>query len=56
MHPLLWLGIILLALWLVLWLVLEIVSLAVHLLLIAAVVFVAWGLVKRGARRVGLRD
>ncbi len=54
MHPLLWLGIVLIALWLLLWLVFEVVSFAVHLLLIAAVVFVVWGLVKRGARKVGL--
>lgn len=54
MHPLLWAGIALLALWLVLWLVLKVVSFAVHLVLIAAVVLVAWGLIKRGARKVGL--
>lgn len=54
MHPLLWLGIVLAALWLAAWLVFKVVGLAVHLLLLAAVVFIVWGLVKRGARKVGL--
>lgn len=54
MHAMVWLGIVLLVLWAVAWLVFKVVSVAVHLLLLAAVVFVVWGLLKRGARRVGL--
>lgn len=54
MHGLVWLGIVLVGLWLLAWLVFEIVGFAVHLLLIAAVVFVVWGLLKRGARKVGI--
>lgn len=54
MHALVWLGVLLLALWVIAWLVFKVVSFAVHLLLIAAVVFIVWGLVKRGARKVGL--
>ncbi|HEX6913110.1 MAG TPA: hypothetical protein VF142_22055 [Longimicrobium sp.] len=49
-----WLGVALLALWALAWLVFKVVGLAVHVLLIAAVVFVVWGLAKRGARKVGL--
>ena len=55
MHPLVWLGILLLVLWAVLWLGLKIVSGVIHLLVIAAVVFLVWGLVKRGARAVSKR-
>lgn len=54
MHPLLWLGLALLALWVAAWLFFEAVGAAVHLLLIAAAVFILWGLVRRGARRAGL--
>ncbi|MBW3573029.1 MAG: hypothetical protein KY467_18185 [Gemmatimonadetes bacterium] len=54
MHPMVWLGLALLVLWAIAWLVLKVVSFAVHLLLIAAVLFVVWGLVKRGARKAGL--
>ena len=53
MHPLLWLGLLLLVAWGVLRLGLDIVSGAVHLLVVLALAFVAWGLVKRGARVVG---
>ena len=52
MHGFTWLGLVLLALWAVLWLGFKIVSGVVHLLVILAVVFVVWGLVKRGARAV----
>ena len=55
MHPLVWLGILLLVLWAVLWLGLKIVSGVIHLLVIAAVVFLVWGLVKRGTRAVSKR-
>ena len=54
MHPMIWLGVVLLVLWGLAWLVFKVVGFAVHLLLIAAVLFVVWGLVKRGARKVGL--
>jgi hypothetical protein len=55
MHPFLIIGVALLVLWGVLWLGFNIVSGVVHLLVIAAVVMIAWGLVKRGARAVGRR-
>lgn len=46
------LGILLLVAWGVLWLGFNIVSGLVHLLVLLAVVFIVWGLVKRGARAV----
>lgn len=46
MHRLLWLGIGLVAVWLLSWLVLEELGVAVHLLLVAAVVFIAWALLR----------
>ena len=55
MHPFVWLGVILLVLWAVLWLGLKIVSGLVHLIVIAAVVLIIWGLVKKGAHAVGKR-
>jgi hypothetical protein len=54
-HVLVWLGVVLLVLWAVLWLGFKIVSGIVHLLVIAAVVCIIWGLVKKGARAVGKR-
>ena len=54
MHPLAWLGILVLALWVIAWLVFEVASFAVHVLLVAAVVLVLWGLVKGGARGTDL--
>lgn len=54
MHALMWLGLVLLGLWILAWLVFKVVGFAVHLLLIAAVIFIVWGLVKRGARKVGI--
>ncbi|HEY0972824.1 MAG TPA: hypothetical protein VGE02_17780 [Gemmatimonadales bacterium] len=55
MHPLAWLGMVLLALWLVLWLGFKIVSGIVHLLVIVGVALLVYGLVKKGARAVGRR-
>ncbi|HSJ62899.1 MAG TPA: hypothetical protein VK922_03220 [Gemmatimonadaceae bacterium] len=55
MHPLVWVGIVLLVLWAVLWLGLKIVSGVIHLLVIAAVVLIVWGVVKRGAAAVKKR-
>lgn len=52
MRPLVWLGIILVVLWAVLWLGLKMASGLIHLLFIAGLVFVVWGLVKRGVRAV----
>lgn len=52
MSALVILGIVLLVLWGVLWLGFNIVSGVVHLLVIAAVVMIAWGLFKRGASAV----
>jgi len=55
MHALVWLGIALLVLWGVLWLGFHIVSGLVHLLVIAGIIFLVWGLIKRGASAVGGR-
>jgi hypothetical protein len=55
MHVLAWVGIVLLILWAVLWLGFKIVSGVVHLLVIAGIILLVWGLVKRGARAVGTR-
>jgi hypothetical protein len=55
MHALVWIGIVLLVLWAVLWLGLHIVSGLVHLLVIAGVVMIVWGLIKKGAKAVGNR-
>ena len=55
MHAFVWLGVVLLVLWAVLWLGFKIVSGIVHLLVIAAVVFIIWGIVKKGAHAVGKR-
>jgi hypothetical protein len=37
----------------VLWLGFKIVSGLIHLLILAAVIFIIWGLVRRGARAIG---
>lgn len=50
-----WIGAALLVLWAVLWLGFKIVSGVVHLLVIAGIVLLVWGLVKRGTRAVGTR-
>lgn len=55
MHPAVWIGVVLLVLWAVLWLGFKIVSGVVHLLVLAAVVLIVWGLVKKGARAVSNR-
>lgn len=55
MHVLVWIGIVLLVLWGVLWLGFNIVSGLVHLLVLVAVVMIAWGLLKKGARAVDRR-
>jgi hypothetical protein len=55
MHPFVWLGVVLLVLWALLWLGFKVVSGVVHLLVLIGLVFLVWGLVKRGARAVGNR-
>jgi hypothetical protein len=45
-----WLGVLLLVAWLILWLGLKIVSGLVHILVLAAVALIAWGLIKRGGQ------
>lgn len=54
MHPLILLGVALVVLWLLAFVVFKVIGFAIHLLLIAAVVMIAWGLLKRGARKVGI--
>jgi hypothetical protein len=55
MHPFVWLGVLFLVAWGVLWLGFNIISGAVHLLVVLAIAFIAWGLLKRGARAVNRR-
>jgi hypothetical protein len=55
MHPLTWLGVILLVAWALLWLGFKIVSGMVHLIVLVALALIVWGLVKRGASAVGKR-
>jgi hypothetical protein len=55
MHGFTWIGIALLALWAVLWLGFKIVSGVVHLIVLAAVALIVWGLIKRGAGAVRSR-
>jgi hypothetical protein len=52
MSPLVWVGIVLVALWALLWLGLKIVSGVIHLLVIIGIALVIWGLIKRGANAV----
>lgn len=55
MHPFVWTGIVLLVLWAVLWIGFKVVSGLVHLLLLIAIVMIAWGLLKKGARAIDRR-
>lgn len=55
MHVLVRVGVVLLVLWAILWLGFKIVSGLVHLLVLLAIAFIIWGLVKKGARAVGNR-
>ncbi len=52
MHRFVWMGLVLLVVWAMLWLVFKVVSGIVHVLVLAAVVLIVWGLIKRGARAV----
>jgi hypothetical protein len=54
MHPLLLLGLVLVVLWILAVAAFKVVGFAIHLLLVVAVVMIVWGLVKRGARKVGI--
>ena len=54
-HALAWIGIVLLVFWAVLWLGFKFVSGVIHLLVIAGVVLLIWGLIKKGANAVGNR-
>ena len=54
MHPLLWLGLALVVLWLLAVAVFKVVGFLIHVVLLAALVCIVWGFVKRGARRAGL--
>ena len=47
MNPFVALGVLLLAIWAVLWLGFHIVSGAIHLLIVFAIISIVWGLVKR---------
>jgi hypothetical protein len=49
------LGVVLVVLWAVLWLGLKVVSGLIHLLVLAGVVMIVWGLVARGANAVKSR-
>ena len=52
MSALVWLGIVLIVLWVILWLGFHIVSGLIHLLVIIGIILLVWGLIKRGARAV----
>jgi len=52
MRALVWAGGLLIVLWIVLWLVLKIASVLIHLLVVAGIILLIWGLVKRGARAI----
>ena len=52
MRALVWAGGLLIVLWIVLWLVLKIASVLIHLLVVAGIVLLIWGLIKRGARAI----
>jgi hypothetical protein len=55
MHPLVWLGIVLLVVWALLWLGFQVVSGIVHLLALVAAALIVWGLVRKGASAVSSR-
>ena len=55
MHAFVWIGIVLLVLWAILWLGFKLVSGIIHLLVLLAIAFIIWGLVKKGARAIGNR-
>ena len=48
MRGLVWAGVLLL----VFWLVLKIASVLIHLLVVAGIILLMWGLVKRGAKAI----
>ena len=52
MRGLVWACVVLIVLWVVLWLVLKIASVLIHLLVVAGIILLIWGLVKRGARAI----
>ena len=52
MKGLVWLGIILVALWAVLWLGLKIATGFIHVIFIVGLALVIWGLIKLGSRAV----
>jgi len=51
MNVLLWIGLVLVALWLAAWLVLKIAGLAVHLILLAAVGLIVYAVARRTWRK-----
>ena len=52
MRGLVWAGVLLIVLWVVLWLVLKIASVLIHLLVVAGIILLIWGLVRRGVRAI----
>ena len=52
MRGLVWAGVVLIVLWIVLWLVLKIASVLIHLLVVAGIILLIWGLIKRGAKAI----
>ena len=52
MQPMVLLGIVLVVLWAVMWLGLKIATGMIHVLAIAGLAFVIWGLIKKGARAI----
>jgi hypothetical protein len=52
MSALVWVGVVLAVLWAVLWIGFKVVGGLIHLLILAAVIFIIWGLVRRGAQAI----
>jgi hypothetical protein len=50
MKLLLWLGVALIAVWIIHWLGIKIAAVAVHLMLLVGIVFIVWALVVRRPR------
>ena len=52
MQSLVWLGIVMVVLWVVMWIGLKVATGMIHVLVILGLAFVIWGLIKRGARAI----
>ncbi len=55
MHPMVWVGVVVIVLWALAWLAFRIAAAAVHLILVVGLVLLVWGLVRRVGNRIGSR-